>query len=334
MVKVGICGCGFIGKVHGKAWRSLGGAAVAGCYDVSPAAVQSLAAELGTKPFESFEGMLAAVDVVSICVPTCFHRPFAVSALEAGKHVLCEKPIALTLEDASAIVAAAAGARAFFMVGLTHRFYTENVLVHEAAASGRLGTVLSCSAYRLGVMPDWSAGGWMADPSKSGGAATDFVMHDIDLCNWIGGQPTLVMAQGIKSSAGSWDYMDISIHYASGIKGFVEGGWLFKGTWPFSQEHRILGTKGAAQWVSRMAKNIEKRMSADSKIGIYIEGEEADLPAWPKRDPFEREMEYFLQCVVSGNRPSVVTPLDAYRALQVSLAARQSAETLSPVHID
>ena len=95
-----------------------------------------------------------------------------------------------------------------------------------------------------------------------------------------------------------------------------------------------MGTKGAAQWVSRMAKNIEKRMSADSTIGIYIEGEEADLPAWQKRDPFEREMEYFLQCVVSGNRPSAVTPLDAYRALQVSLAAKQSAETLSPVRID
>lgn len=334
MVKVGICGCGFIGKIHGKAWRSLSEAAVEGCYDVSPAAAKSLAGELGAQSFGSFERMLAAVDVVSVCVPTSFHRQYAIAALEAGKHVLCEKPIALSLEDASAMLAAAAAAKTFFMVGLTHRFYAENVLVHEAAAGGRLGTVLSCSAYRLGVMPDWSAGGWMADGSKSGGAATDFVMHDIDLCNWIGGEPKLVMAQGIKSASGAWDYMDISIHYASGVKGFVEGGWLFKGQWPFSQEHRILGTKGAAQWVSRMAKNIEKRMSADSTIGIYIEGEEADLPAWQRRDPFEREMEYFLQCVISGNKPSVVTPLDAYRALQVSLAARQSAETLSPVRID
>jgi predicted dehydrogenase len=334
MVKVGICGCGFIGKIHGKGWKSLKEATVTGCFDVSTAAAENLARELGAQAFGSFEKMLAEVDIVSICVPTFLHRQYAVSALKAGTHVLCEKPIALSLEDASAIVAAAAAAKSFFMVGLTHRFYAENVLVHEAAASGRLGTVLSCSAYRLGVMPDWSAGGWMADGAKSGGAATDFVMHDIDLCNWIGGEPKLVMSQGIKSVTGAWDYMDISIHYASGVKGFVEGGWLFKGQWPFSQEHRILGTRGAAQWVSRMAKNIEKRMSADSTVGIYVQGEEADLPTWQRRDPFEKEMEYFLQCVLSGSKPSVVTPVDAYRALQVSLAAKESAETLGPVRID
>ena len=278
--------------------------------------------------------MLAEVDVVSVCVPTFLHRQYAVPALEAGKHVLCEKPIALSLEDASAIIAAAAAARSFFMVGLTHRFYAENVMVHEAATFRTSWDDPVLQRVPAGCHQDWSAGGWMADGAKSGGAATDFVMHDIDLCNWIGGEPKLVMAQGIKSGTGAWDYMDISIHYASGVKGFVEGGWLFKGAWPFSQEHRILGTRGVAQWVSRMAKNIEKRMSADSAIGIYVQGKEADLPAWQRRDQFEKEMEYFLQCVLSGAAPSVVTPSDAYRALQVSLAAKQSAETLAPVRID
>ena len=333
MVKVGICGCGFIGKIHGKAWKSRKEAGVTACFDASAEAAETLARELGARAFTSFEKMCAEVDIVSVCVPTFLHRQYAVSALEAGAHVLCEKPIALSLEDATVIVGAAEKAKSLFMVGLTHRFYAENVLVHQAATSGRLGTVLSCSASRLGVMPDWSAGGWMADGTKSGGAATDFVMHDIDLCNWIGGEPTLVMCQGIRSSTGAWDYMDISISYAGGAKGFVEGGWLFKGQWPFTQEHRILGTRGAAQWVSRMAKNIEKRMSADSAVGIYVEGQEADFPTWQRRDPFEKETEYFLQCVLSGSRPSAVTPRDAFLALQVSLAAKQSAETLAPVRI-
>jgi UDP-N-acetylglucosamine 3-dehydrogenase len=334
MLKVGICGCGFIGKIHAKSWKAQPGAAFTGCFDASANAAGVLAQEYGGTAFASFEEMLKSVDIVSVCVPTFLHRQYAVAALSEGRHVLCEKPIALTLDDARSIIDAADSSRSLFMVGLTHRFYAENVLVHEAATSGRLGTVLSCSAYRLGLMPDWSAGGWMADPSKSGGAATDFVMHDIDLCNWVGGEPKIVMAQGMKSPRGAWDYLGISIHYAGGIKGFVEGGWLFKGKWPFSQEHRIMGSNGCAQWISRMAKNIEGRMSADSSVRIYVEGEEAQHPSWQRRDPFEREMEYFLARVQDNRLPSLVTPRDAYRALQVSLAAKRSAETLAPVEIE
>jgi UDP-N-acetylglucosamine 3-dehydrogenase len=266
----------------------------------------------------------------SVCLP--FSTASTLSR-RAGKHVLCEKPIALTIADALDMLEAAEKAREQFMVGLTHRFYAENVLVQEAATSGRLGRVLSCSANRLGVMPDWSVGGWMGDPTLSGGAANDFIMHDIDLCNWIGGEPSLVMAQGIRSSRGAWDYLHVSIDYESGVKGFVEGGWLFKGAWPFTQEHRILGEKGAAQWRSRMGKNIEGRMQAESAVGIYVEGEEAQFPLWQKRDAFEREVEYFLGCVRSDKPPEIVKPMDALRALQVSLAARESAQNNRPVKI-
>jgi predicted dehydrogenase len=334
-MEIGICGCGFVGRIHTRACKAISGVSIRGVYDTDDGKARELAKDADARVYESFGALLRdeRIEVVNVCLPTFLHREHVVQALQAGKHVLCEKPIALTTDDALAMLEAAQKARGHFMVGLTHRFYAENVLVQEAGASGRLGRVLCCSAYRLGVMPDWSAGGWMGDPARSGGAATDFILHDIDLCNWIGGEPRLVMAQGIRSPRGAWDYLGISIDYESGVKGFVEGGWLFKGAWPFSQEHRILGEKGAAQWRSRMGKNIEGRMQADSVVGIYLEGEEPQFPSWQKRDAFEREVEYFLECVRSNKAPEIVRPSDALRALQVSLAAKQSAETRRPVEI-
>jgi UDP-N-acetylglucosamine 3-dehydrogenase len=334
-VDIGICGCGFIGRIHARAYKAMPGVSIRAVFDSDPEKARAMAQDTGARSSDSFDALLSdeRIEVVSICLPTFLHREHVVRALQAGKHVLCEKPIALTTDDALAMFEAAEQARGRFMVGLTHRFYTENLLVQEAAASGRLGKVLSCSACRLGVLPDWSAGGWMSDPALSGGAATDFIIHDIDLCNWIGGEPRLVMAQGIRSPRGAWDYLDISIDYESGVKGFVEGGWIFKGAWPFTQEHRILGEKGAAQWRSRMGKNIEARMQADSVVGIFVEGREAEYPQWEKRDAFEREVEYFLECVRADKAPEIVRPIDALRALQVSLAARQSAESRRPVEI-
>jgi len=295
-----------------------------------------LADELGIKIYASIDEVLKddSVDVLDVCVPTFLHREFVEKGLSAGKHVLCEKPIALTLEDGAAIVNAAEKANTKFMIAHNHRFYVENDFIQQTAISGKLGKIYSCSASRIGITPQWSEGGWITDPLKSGGAATDFILHDIDLCNWIGGKPRLVMAQGIKSHRGAWDYMDISIDYESGIKGFVEGGWMCKGEWPFTQEHRIMGDNGVAQWTSRAEKNIEKRNQANSVIGIFLDGQPALYPEWKKRDNYEIEIEYFLGCIKDNIPAKKVMAIDGYRALQVSLAAKKSAEIKQAVSIE
>lgn len=336
MINVVICGSGFIGRIHAQAYKNLPDARIIGVMDANSGKGTKLSSELGVRLYESLDEVVKddSVDMIDICVPTFLHREFVEKGLSAGKHVLCEKPMALTLEDADAIVNAAEKAGSKFMVAHNHRFYVENVFVHETAMSGKIGNIYTCSAYRIGVTPDWSEGGWITDPAKSGGAATDLILHDIDLCNWIGGKPRLVMAQGVKSARGAWDYMDISIDYESGMKGFVEGGWMCRGQWPFTQEHRIMGEKGAVQWISRMGKNIENRASAQSVIGLFVEDEPAYYHEWTKRDAYEIEIEYFLNCIKNGGMVETVKAIDGYRALQVSLAAKKSAETLQPVHID
>ena len=174
----------------------------------------------------------------------------------------------------------------------------------------------------------------MNDPELSGGAATDFVLHDIDFCNWMGGKPIMVMAQGIKSKAGAWDYMDISIDYDSGIKDFVEGGWMFKGEFPFTQEVRILGDKGAVDWISRAERNIEKGAQAASRVVVYLEGQSAKYPEIQKKDPYEIEIGCFIECLRNDKPIEIIKPIDVKRALKVSLAAKQSAETGKTIRLN
>src|SRR5581483_8683347 len=109
------------------------------------------------------------------------------AALAAGKHVFLEKPIALTLEDADAIVAAAERSGRMLMVGLVLRFWPEYVELQRRVAAGELGRPLAVSALRLSPPADWND--WMADRSQSGGTPVDLLIHDFDQMNWLLGTP-------------------------------------------------------------------------------------------------------------------------------------------------
>ena len=120
------------------------------------------------------------------------HREYAERALAAGKSVFLEKPIALTSEDADAIVAAAARSDAVFMVGMVLRFWPEYVELQRLVAAGQLGRPQAVSTFRLSPPADWND--WMADRSQSGGTAVDLLIHDLDQMNWLLGTPRSVYA--------------------------------------------------------------------------------------------------------------------------------------------
>src|SRR5206468_1418494 len=133
------------------------------------------------------------IDVVDICLPTPLHRRAAERAFAAGKHVFLEKPIALTAEDAAAILDAGAQSRRILMVGLVLRFWPEYVELQRRLASDELGRPLVVSTRRLSPAPDWSE--WIADPAQSGGVPVDLMIHDFDQLNWLLGKPRSVFAR-------------------------------------------------------------------------------------------------------------------------------------------
>src|SRR4051812_13751428 len=133
------------------------------------------------------------VDAVDVCLPTPLHRSATEAALAAGKHVLLEKPIALTVEDADAIVAAAAATDRVFMVGMVLRFWPEYVELQRRIEARELGRPLAVQASRLSPPADWNE--WMADHAQSGGPAVDLMIHDFDQLNWLLGEPRRVFAR-------------------------------------------------------------------------------------------------------------------------------------------
>jgi len=210
-VGIGIVGIGFMGMIHYLAARKLaGGRVVALCSrDERKLAgdwtsIQGNFGPRGTQMdlsaharYTDVGDLLAdpAVDLVDICVPNDEHAKLAIRAFEAGKHVLVEKPIALTAADADAMVAAAKASGKLLMVAHVLPFFPEFAFAAEAVRSGRYGALRAAHFTRVISRPDWSAGITNAD--RSGGPAIDLHIHDTHYIGLICGVPRAVHSRGV-----------------------------------------------------------------------------------------------------------------------------------------
>jgi len=153
-----------MGRTHLERHRRNPRANVEWLFDLDPTRAAALAAEFGLKTAPGFEQILSSrVDVVDICLPTHLHSVYSVRAAMAGKHVLCEKPFALSLEEADRTIDATRRAKVLCMVGHVVRFWSEYVQVKRWMLEGALGEPLSLSARRCQPAPAWSAGGWIGN---------------------------------------------------------------------------------------------------------------------------------------------------------------------------
>ena len=211
MVEVGIVGIGFMGMIHYlAAQRARGLQVVALCSrDAKKLAgdwtgIQGNFGPRGTHMdlsgvacYPDFHALLADpnVDLVDLCVPNDSHAPMAIQALRAGKHVLVEKPIALSTESADRMVEAAKSAGKLLMVGHVLPFFPEFAFALDAVQSGRYGALKAAHLLRVISRPDWSSG--IADPGRSGGPAIDLHIHDTHFVALVCGTPRAVHSRGV-----------------------------------------------------------------------------------------------------------------------------------------
>ena len=169
-LRVGLLGCGFMGKTHAEAWRKVAAAKIVAVAGIPLSAARELAATCGADATDSLPAVVARADVdaIDICLPTPLHEEFAVAALKAGKHVLCEKPLATSLDAADRILTAARAAGKTFMVAQVVRFWPPYKAARDVCVGGAIGKVLAINASRASAPPDWA--GWFADPQQTGGA--------------------------------------------------------------------------------------------------------------------------------------------------------------------
>jgi predicted dehydrogenase len=332
MITVAILGGGYMGASHAASYMRLDSrvrvkTVASRASERSAAVAASVGAELTTDLGMAIRD--PEVDVVDICLPTPLHREAAEAAFAAGKHVLLEKPIALTLQDADAIVSAAECSGRFLMVGLVLRFWPEYVELHRRVEAGELGRPVAVSTHRLSPPVDWNR--WIADPAQSGGVPVDLMVHDFDQMNWLLGIPRRVYA---RASVPGHVLAIVEYDEAYGI---AEGSMAMPRSYPFSSNIRILCEGALAEYAFSAAPaahggNIGAS-SAPRGLRIYPrEGDPTTVPV-ESADPWDPEIDYFVECVEQGRAPEQGTGEQARLALAVSLATARSLESGRPEDI-
>jgi predicted dehydrogenase len=229
MVRIGIVGIGFMGMIHYLAARGLRDGRVVAICSRDPKKLvgdwrgihgnfgpRGEVVDLtGIKKYDHLDGLLAdsEADLVDICNPTHLHAETAIMALEAGKHVLVEKAIALNTKDADAMVQAATKAGKLLMVGHVLPFFPEFAFAAKVIRDDRWGRVLGAHFKRVISRPEWSAD--IGDAAKTGGPAVDLHIHDTHFIGLVCGVPKQVFSSGIVDN-GVVQYLTTQYLYGPG----------------------------------------------------------------------------------------------------------------------
>jgi predicted dehydrogenase len=255
-----------------------------------------------------------------VCLPTPLHRPVAERALGAGKHVLLEKPIALTLDDADAIGAAAEASGRVLMIGHVLRFMPEVAELRRVLGSGELGRALAATAIRLSPPPDWND--WMRDPARSGGTLVDMAIHDFDVLGALLGPARTVTARAVADGT----HVSALVEHERG-EGTVEASHAMPSSYPFTAGLRVLCERGVLEhrFVAGAGDEVADS-DVVSVLGIHPSAGEARRFSAPG-DPWRLQIEHFLACVQDGTAAADGTFDQARAALAVALAGRRSLES-------
>ncbi len=326
-MKVGIVGAGSMGVAHAPGWQNTN-ADVVGVVSTSPDKSERLAASLGAKAYDTYDTLLQDVDVVDICAPTHLHRQMVEQAAAAGKHIFCEKPIALTVADGQAMIDACERAGVRLFVGMVLHFFPEYMSMKTAIANNAIGTPKVIRLTRASYRPQRDADDWFMDESKSGGMMVDLMIHDFEMSRWLaGGEVVRVFAKTVRNTSPDVlaDHGLAILRFDNGAMAHIEGSWAYPVPM-FSVRAEVAGDNGLIEWDSDettpLQAHLHKQESATGDVA---------LPGSPlAQDPWAAEVRHFYTALVN-DEPFRVTPQDALRGLQIALAAQQSARTGKPV---
>jgi len=191
-LRVGVVGAGLIAGCHVRAYTRTEDVEVVAVADPHVAKAEQLAATVGATVCRDLDDVLElGPDVISVCTPPRTHADLTVRSIEAGRHVLCEKPVALTLADALRIQHAAETSDRVVMIGHVSRFEPDHRAAQELVAAGHVGEVAMMVHSMTTSLPGWSEGGWLARPEESGGPLVDLSAHSFDYLTWVIGSPAV-----------------------------------------------------------------------------------------------------------------------------------------------
>ena len=334
-VGIGLVGAGRMGSIHARLVSAgVPQARLVGIADVNIGAASRLAGQLGDPPvFNSIEALLATpgLDAVLIATSSSRHLEMIQLAASAGKDILCEKPIALTLADTDAAIDAAARAGVRLQVGFMRRWEPDYVRAKARLASGDFGRPMLFKSLQFDAEPPPLT---FADPAVSGGIMIDMGIHEFDLARWLMADEVVEVhaygstyAHPTLASVGDVDSAVVNLRFANGSTGTVE---LARNT-TYGEDVRteVLATNGSV-WVGLLSAT--QGASSGGRVGGAVSVDALD-PSIPR---FERGLAAqawgFVQAIL-GDGPVAVTGADARAAFQIAEAATRSMREGRPVEV-
>ena len=317
MMRVGIVGLGGISYVHITGYDAIPNAALVAGADVQGAEAKNahLMTDRGLPIYHSLEEMLAneELDMIDVCTPTDTHAAIAIAAMEAGKHVLSEKPMARTPKEAEAILAAAERTGKRYMTAHVVRFMKPYAYLRQVIESGELGKPVHLMLRRLSPAPSWSYENWMLTPARSGGAPLDLSIHDFDFVQSVFGEPHAINAvwRPLPEGEGAaLDHISASLIY-DGFSVDVTGGFYYR-EFPFGATYTAIFEKGHVEatpqgQITKNGQPVEVSTEVQSETGINISSSSA----------YAEEIAYFVECVESGKPTARVLPESGLTTLRL-----------------
>jgi predicted dehydrogenase len=328
-MRVGIVGVGFMGTTHAASWAETP-AQIVGFTAETQNETGKLAAQYNAKVYPSLDEMLPDIDVVDICSPTHLHHEMALKAAAAGKHVVCEKPLARTIGQAQKILAACRRAGVQLLVAHVVRFFPEYALAHSTVMAGQIGKPAVIRLHRGSYRPKKPAGNWFLDEDKSGGILMDLMIHDYDYARWVAGEVESVSAQRVTElhPDAPVDYGLVILSHRSGALAHISGAWAYPPP-TFRTHLEIAGDRGLIEFDSDGTAPIQNLIikTGDSNVP------DVALPSSPvSESPYTTQIKEFYSVLVEGKTPRV-SATDGLVAVQIAEAALQSAHTGQPIKL-
>ena len=312
MKRVAICGLGGMGTVHYRVYQGMPGVTVVAVADPRTEMARGKIGEDNVKVYSDLKTLLEneSVDVVDVCAPSYLHVELSIMAMEAGKDVLCEKPMSIDSRGTAEIMAAIERTGRTFMVAHVVRFMSAYRYLKKVVDSGELGKPVHFDLERVSSIPDWNWENWMQDKSKSGGALIDLSVHDIDFIQYVFGEPA-------KISGAHYDYKNKTEYHSSelvyenGFTASITGGW-YRAKIPFRASYLAVFEKGYVSFCQgKCIKNGEEvnfsDIDTEMDTGVNVKG----------FDGYSDEIIYFIDCLEKGIVPDMVTPVSSENAIKL-----------------
>ncbi len=358
-IKIGIIGAGGIAQyAHIPCFQKLENAEVAAICDPNELKLNEVAEKFKIpQKFNNYQELLALkeINAIVICTPNAFHKEQAVAALQAGKNVLCEKPVALNSKEAGEILKTAKEKNKKFMVAFCHRFDNTSQILKQFIDRGEFGEIYYAKANYLRRRGIPGLGGWFTTKKLSGGGPLiDCGVHILDTAIWLMGSPEPVAVTGstynkFKEQAtdggwppsssrtgnkysGTFDVEDLAtsfIKFANGATLFLEASWA--GNSEQGLFISLFGTKSGA----KVGQSEEKGKMGKRGLKIFSEkgGDLMDIfPVLPEVNSYEKQAAHFIECIRENKEP-IIRPKEILNVVKIIEAIYLSAETGKEVRL-